>query len=145
MTSQSRTFFEFFLYFGLLVCKYDSLRFHVSRWCLSLQTFVICFTAIGTDLVMAAFHLALNTYFVNKRGIATGIAMSFTGIGPIIMPLVVSGLLGFYGVSETGLILSAVSLHSFVAALLLQPVRWHRKRINSGRFFFRRIYQIIEN
>lgn len=87
------------------------------------------FTAIGTDLVMAAFHLALNTYFVNRRGIATGIAMSFTGIGPIFMPIIVSILLGIYGVRGTGLITSALSLHSFAAALLLQPVKWHKKKI----------------
>lgn len=103
LTSQSTTFIQFFVYFSILV-------------------------SIGTDLVMAAFHLALNTYFVSKRGMATGIAMSFTGIGPIFMPLLVSALLWEFGVSGSGLILSAVSLHSLAAALLLQPVKWHRNR-----------------
>lgn len=86
------------------------------------------------NLVMASFSLALNTYFVEKRGIATGIAMSITGLGPILMPLLVSFLMDSYGVHGSGLILSALTLHSVVAALLLQPIKWHKKRTVSFIF-----------
>ena len=136
LTSQSTTFIQFFVYFSIIVCEYFPCinQFNCTVglvYLLSQRNYH--FTAIGTDLVMAAFHLALNTYFVSKRGVETGIAMSFTGIGPIFMPLLVSVLLYEFGVSGSGLILSAVSLHSLAAALLLQPVKWHRKKTPTGR------------
>ncbi|KAG8038492.1 hypothetical protein G9C98_006188 [Cotesia typhae] len=57
-------------------------------------------TSMGVGLSMAAFSLALNTYFLEKRGRAMGLAMTITGI----------------------------TMHTLVAALLLQPVKWHAKR-----------------
>lgn len=84
--------------------------------------------AIGTDLVMAAFNLALNTYFVVKRGVATGIAMSITGLGPILMPIGTSRLLWIYDDRETGMLLAALTLHSLAAALLLRPIKWYRRK-----------------
>lgn len=85
---------------------------------------------------MAAFNLALNTYFVIKRGIATGVAMSITGVGPIVMPLVTSSLMSAYGIRGAGMILSALSLHALVAALLLQPVKWHRRKLPGNKDIF---------
>lgn len=77
---------------------------------------------------MASYTLALNTYSVKRRGMATGIAMAATGIGPLIMPRFVHFLIKLYGGAKyAGLIIAALSLHSFVGALLLQPVKWHRK------------------
>lgn len=80
------------------------------------------------NLAMAAFHLALNTYFVVKRGIATGVAMSITGFGPVIMPLVISVLMDHYGARGAGIILSGIALHSLIGASVLQPVKWHTKK-----------------
>ncbi|CAG2056632.1 unnamed protein product [Timema podura] len=57
-----------------------------------------------------------------------GYAMTLTGIGPIIMPLVISKMMSTYGVQGTGLILGALSLHSMVGAFLLQPIKWHMKK-----------------
>ncbi len=91
------------------------------------------FSAIGMNFVMAAFNLALNSYFVRKRGVATGIAMSLTGLGPIFMPLLVSLLISCYGVRTAGMTLAAITLHSLVGAALLQPVKWHSKK-NDGKF-----------
>ncbi len=79
---------------------------------------------------MAAFHLALNTYFKLKRGVATGVAMSITGLGPIFMPIFVSFLMSEYGVRGSGLVLSGVVLHSFAGALLLRPLKRREKKID---------------
>ncbi|PNF41717.1 hypothetical protein B7P43_G03458 [Cryptotermes secundus] len=53
--------------------------------------------------------------------------MTAMGLGPVFMPLVISKLMNVYGVMGTALILGGLSLHSLVAALLLQPVKWHMK------------------
>nr|CAD7399970.1 unnamed protein product [Timema poppensis] len=85
-------------------------------------------TSLGVCLLYPAFSLGLNSYFRKKRGKAMGYAMTLTGIGPIIMPLLISKMMSVYGVQGTGLILGALSLHSLVGAFLLQPIKWHMKR-----------------
>lgn len=57
-----------------------------------------------------------------------GFGMTAMGLGPVFMPLVISKLMDTYGVTGTALILGGLSLHSLVAALLLQPVKWHMKQ-----------------
>nr|CAD7196252.1 unnamed protein product [Timema douglasi] len=84
--------------------------------------------SLGASFFHPSFSLALNSYFKKKRGKAMGYSMTLTGIGPIIMPLLISKLMSVYGVQGTGLILSALSLHSLVGAFLLQPIKWHMKR-----------------
>lgn len=52
--------------------------------------------AFGIGLTMAAFSLAINTYFLQKRGRAMGLAMTITGLGPIIMPQIITLLADTY-------------------------------------------------
>ncbi|CAG5077919.1 Similar to SLC16A9: Monocarboxylate transporter 9 (Gallus gallus) [Cotesia congregata] len=85
-------------------------------------------TSMGVGLSMAAFSLALNTYFLEKRGRAMGLAMTITGFGPILMPQLISLLLYIYSAQGTIIILGGITMHTLVAALLLQPVKWHAKR-----------------
>lgn len=77
---------------------------------------------------MSAFSLAINSYFVKNRGKALGLGMSITGLGPIFMPQVINGLIVGYGVQGAMLILSAISMHSIFAALLLRPIKWYLKK-----------------
>lgn len=84
--------------------------------------------AAGFSATGAAYGLALNTYFDRKRNIASGLSTAVTGLGPVIMPVIISFLLGIYGVRGAGLIVSALILHSFAGALLLQPVSWHARQ-----------------
>lgn len=53
--------------------------------------------------------------------------MTLTGLGPILYPPMISALLIFYGIQGTVLILGAICMHIIMAALLLQPVKWHMK------------------
>lgn len=40
----------------------------------------------------------------------------------------ISAFLDIYGVRGTALILAALTLHAFLAAQLLQPVKWHYRQ-----------------
>lgn len=80
-------------------------------------------------LCSSSFPLAINTYFKVKRTKAFGIAVTIAGLGPIIFPLLVSFLLSRYGASNTCFIVAGLSLHIFIAASLLQPVKYHMKNV----------------
>lgn len=82
-------------------------------------------TAAGLGLALSSFSLAINSYFKEKRNKAAGISMTLTGLGPILYPPLITALLFNYGVSGCVLIMSAICTHVIMAALLLQPVKWH--------------------
>lgn len=74
---------------------------------------------------VSASSLAINTYFQQKRRRAAGFSWTITGLGPIFLPYLVTFLLGIYDVQGTVLIFAAIALHSFISALIYQPVRYH--------------------
>lgn len=53
----------------------------------------------------------------------------FAALGPIFFPYFITGLMSHYGAFGCILILGAISTHTIMAALLLQPVEWHMKKI----------------
>lgn len=79
------------------------------------------FLGIGHGIMFPATNLAMNTYFRKKRNIAMGLSVTLTGLGPILMPLLIAKLLENYATTGTLLILSAVSMHSLIGASLLKP------------------------
>ncbi|XP_004927805.1 monocarboxylate transporter 9 [Bombyx mori] len=83
--------------------------------------------SMGVASVMAAFTLAINSFFKEKRSRAIGVGMSVTGLGAIYMPLLMSTLIYAYGWRYAVLILSAICLHSLLAACLLRPAKWYLK------------------
>lgn len=82
---------------------------------------------MGIAAVMAAFTLAINSFFKEKRGRAIGVGMSITGLGAILMPMLMSALMYSYGWRYAVLILGAICLHSLSAAFLLRPAKWYLK------------------
>lgn len=86
-------------------------------------------TAMGVSAVMAAFTLAINSFFKEKRGRAIGVGMSLTGLGVINMPLLMSLLITLYGWRGAVFVLAALCLHSFVGGTLLRPAKWYLKDI----------------
>lgn len=82
---------------------------------------------MGIAAVMAAFTLAINSFFKEKRSRAIGVGMSITGLGAIYMPLLMSALMYAYGWRYAVLILSAICLHSLLAACMLRPAKWYLK------------------
>lgn len=81
----------------------------------------------GLGINGSASALALNTYWKNRRRLATGLSWTTTGLGPVVWPHIITGLYAVSGEMGTVLIISAFSLHSVACALLLQPVEWHSK------------------
>ncbi|GLH16459.1 Uncharacterized protein GBIM_20726 [Gryllus bimaculatus] len=103
-----------------------------TSWASKFIDFLITYsliTSMGTFLLMSAFSLATNTYFRERRGYASGMSTTLTGLGPVVMPQVITFLLYYYGTTGTTMILGALSMHSVPAALLLQPVKWHMKTV----------------
>ncbi|XP_021183863.3 monocarboxylate transporter 9 [Helicoverpa armigera] len=94
-------------------------------WQFILSYSIIC--SMGVAAIMAAFTLAINSFFKDKRGRAVGVGMSITGLGSIYMPLLMSFLMYTYGWRYAVLIISAICLHSLVAACLLRPAKWYLK------------------
>ncbi|XP_022209140.2 uncharacterized protein LOC111065335 [Drosophila obscura] len=82
----------------------------------------------GMGISVSASSLAINTYFQQKRRKAAGFSWTITGLGPIFLPYLVTFLLTVYGVLGTVLLFAAISLHSFVSAMIYQPVRYHVRR-----------------
>lgn len=54
---------------------------------------------------------------------AMGLSVTLTGLGPILMPLLIAVLLENYATTGTLLILAGVAIHSLVGALLLRPFK----------------------
>uniref|UniRef100_T1PBP6 Major Facilitator Superfamily protein n=1 Tax=Musca domestica TaxID=7370 RepID=T1PBP6_MUSDO len=79
----------------------------------------------GMGISVSASSLAINTYFKNKRRKAAGFSWTITGVGPIVLPHLVTFLLSVYGVQGTVFIFAALSLHTFMCALIYEPVRYH--------------------
>ncbi|XP_058977595.1 uncharacterized protein LOC101896173 isoform X2 [Musca domestica] len=86
----------------------------------------------GMGISVSASSLAINTYFKNKRRKAAGFSWTITGVGPIVLPHLVTFLLSVYGVQGTVFIFAALSLHTFMCALIYQPVRYHAPTSSSS-------------
>jgi hypothetical protein len=84
-------------------------------------------SALGMGMCESAYTLALNMYFKNKRSVAMGLAVTVTGFGPILIPQLIRLLMQFYTAEGVTLIFGGICAHVFIAATLLQPVKWHMK------------------
>ncbi|XP_053600039.1 uncharacterized protein LOC128669312 isoform X2 [Plodia interpunctella] len=107
-----------FISLGLMMTASSS-----NFWLFIFSYSIIC--SLGVASVMASFSLAINSFFKEKRARAVGAGMSMTGLGAIYMPLLMSTLMYAYGWRFAVLILSAICLHSLVAACLLRPAKWY--------------------
>lgn len=90
----------------------------------SLPSIIItyCFiVGIGHGIMFPATNLAMNTYFRNKRNVAMGLSVTLTGLGPILMPLLIAKLLEIYDTTGTLLIIAGIAMHSLIGAALLKP------------------------
>lgn len=76
---------------------------------------------VGQGIIYPATSLALNTYFRKKRNIAMGLCVTLTGLGPILMPLLIVKLLDAYATTGTLLIFAGIAANSLVGACLLRP------------------------
>lgn len=85
------------------------------------------FTAIGIGVGLSSYPLALNSYFLKKRVKAAGYTMTISGLGPVLVPQLISFLMSTYGIKYSMIIMGGIAGHLFISAALLQPVEWYMK------------------
>lgn len=132
-TSWANSFRHFLITYSIITCEIRACRAlsFVLKAALRLRRMTHDdFLAIGMGLCSSSFSLAMNTYFNQRRNRAFGIGATITGLGPIILPQLVTFLLGYYGAQGCVLIIGGIALNIIAAALILQPVKWHRKNIS---------------
>ncbi|XP_031338936.1 uncharacterized protein LOC116167647 isoform X2 [Photinus pyralis] len=80
---------------------------------------------VGVGLTASATFVALNHYFVKRRGQALGFSLAGTAFGMLLMPQAVRLLLEAYSFRGAILVLGGVALHALIGSALLQPAEWH--------------------
>ncbi|CAK9826588.1 Monocarboxylate transporter 13 [Anthophora retusa] len=113
---------------GATICAVSITVLSVIRNFAGIMIFFSILYGVGTGITMSSNAIALNTYFKRKRRIATGLSWTCTGIGPIVMPQIITLLMPVYGVEGTVFIFGGFAFNAVVCALLLQPVSQHLKK-----------------
>ncbi len=96
-----------FLGIGYLLMSRVSHFWHVYLYC----TVIIGFGISGTDVVMLS---TTSRWFLRFRGLVTGIAKVGTGVGMLVMPLLLNWLIVRYGWRITFLSLGILSLLAYI-------------------------------
>ncbi|XP_015114501.1 uncharacterized protein LOC107039418 [Diachasma alloeum] len=115
---------------GAILCSSATIMLSTARTFHEILIYLAVFHAAGSGISMSSNALALNTYFKKRRRLAVGLSWTCTGLGPIIMPHIITALMPIFDVSGTLLILGGFATHSVACSLLLHPVAWHAKKIN---------------
>ncbi|KOC65429.1 Monocarboxylate transporter 12 [Habropoda laboriosa] len=105
----------------------------MTAFAVSLPSIILTYcviVGIGHGIMFPATSLAMNSYFRKKRNVAMGLSVTLTGLGPILMPLLIAILLENYATTGTLLILAGIAAHSLVGASLLKPFK--EKENNEG-------------
>ncbi|XP_053674219.1 monocarboxylate transporter 12 [Anopheles nili] len=86
----------------------------------------------GLGLIQSSTFVALNSYFRLHKGRAVGFALAGTGVGQILMPLLVQYLLSNFNFRDATLIIGGLAFNGVVGACLLQPVEWHMSKSSAA-------------
>lgn len=91
------------------------------------------FVGTGAGLSFPPTVYIVTSYFVRLRGLANGICISGSAFGSIILPPILRYLLEEYGYRGAVLIMGAITLNTWVAAIFYEPVENHLKRVPKKR------------
>lgn len=80
---------------------------------------------LGVGLTASSTFVALNHYFVKRRGQAVGFSLAGTAFGMMLMPHAINLLLYEYNFRGTVLLISAMSLHAILGSVVLEPAERH--------------------
>lgn len=85
-------------------------------------------TGIGAGLCTTPSVIVINSYFVRKRALASGICLSGAAVGSFTLPMFVGYLVKEYSFRGTMLIMGAVILHVSASSLLYtKDGKWYTK------------------
>ncbi|CAH1127274.1 unnamed protein product [Ceutorhynchus assimilis] len=112
-----------------------------TSWANSMAHILVTYSIInglGVGLTASATFVALNNYFMKKRGHAIGYSLAGTAFGMMLMPQAVRLLLDAFGFRGAILVLGGFALNSLVGSISLQPAKWHfvpeQKNIEEGEY-----------
>lgn len=91
------------------------------------------FVGIGAGLSFPPTVYIVSSYFTKKRGLANGLCISGSALGSIFLPPLLRVLLDKYDYRGACLIMGAITLNCFIAALFYDPVEKHMKRVKIER------------
>ena len=94
------------------------------KFCYSLH-FVIL--AVASGIVNVICLMVAPVYFEKRRGSAIAIVMTGSGVGQVMLPLIIRALIDAFSFRGVILVFGAIIGHCCVAALLFHPVEWHQK------------------
>jgi MFS family permease len=83
-------------------------------------------------LMFPAMFTALNCYFDKRLSMVNSVAQAFMVAASMVFPLLVQHLMSNLGFRGTVAVISALSLNTVLAAVTLQPVKWHMKKQQMG-------------
>ncbi|XP_063992647.1 monocarboxylate transporter 13-like [Diachasmimorpha longicaudata] len=84
---------------------------------------------IGAGLTFPPTVYIVTAYFERLRGFATGLCISGSAIGTIVLPPFLQFLLNHFGHRGAVLIMGAITLNTLVCAFLYHPVEEHMKEV----------------
>ncbi|KAH9498394.1 hypothetical protein Btru_008153 [Bulinus truncatus] len=87
----------------------------------SMYLFFGVFAGLGGCFIYLPSHVLSGLYYEKYRSLSTGVATTGTGLGAIIMPVIVGNLIEEYTWKGSLLILAGLDLHLLVFALLMIP------------------------
>ncbi|XP_055842644.1 monocarboxylate transporter 6-like [Episyrphus balteatus] len=117
---------NFFVFSGLFLAAFAN----------SFFSYIISISLLygtGRGIMFSTMTVAVNTYFKNKRQVATAYQYAVAGIGPIVLPFIITFLVSYYGVTGAVLLLSGFSLHNLACSAIYQPAKWHAKKVPESR------------
>lgn len=84
---------------------------------------------IGAGLSFPPTVYIVTSYFVKLRGLANGLCISGSALGSIFLPPLLRVLLDSFGYRGACLIMGAITLNCFIAALFYDDVSKHMKKV----------------
>lgn len=104
----------------------------ITYWATSINYLYVSYGVLvgtGAGLSFPPTVYIVTSYFVKLRGLANGLCISGSALGSIILPPVLRYLLVNFGYRGACLIMGAITLNVWVAAIFYQPVENHMKRV----------------
>jgi hypothetical protein len=106
----------------LIVASFVLTRFFVNG-IISLNLIIGFMTSCGLAMVYIPAYLIISFYFDKMRALATGIAVSGSGLGLFILSPLTEYLIDKFDLRDTCFLFGAISSHLFIAACLFRPMQ----------------------